>query len=129
MGDSALFTEPLTVAEVLEHMRAAVEAYGADYRDPVNKFMASNDVDDCQYLYPNGKRCIIGEVVWRARGVQIPPTAGNVEHLLMVKLILVDDEAAMDLLLTAQHYQDEGERWGQVLVEAEGTLEAGDRDG
>lgn len=120
-----LFTEPLTAAEVLEHMRAAVEAYGAEYRDPAGAGRLPYK-EECQYIYDDGKRCIVGEVVWRARGVQVPANAGSADGLIKDGVLPVADDDARRLIALAQGQQDDGHPWGGVL---ELVIEAGDCDG
>lgn len=109
-----LFTDPLTRDEVAAHMRAAVDAYGADYCDPVGLGHVP-ELDECQYLYDDGRRCIVGEVVWRARGVQIPANAGSAYVLMENEVVPVAGDEVMDLLRKAQGLQDDGKPWGTVF--------------
>jgi hypothetical protein len=119
-----LYTEPITADEVIQALRELVHdpdtRYGPDYADPNGGSNAS-----CRYYYPDtGLRCIAGEIIYRLRQVQIPAHYDDTSIHALTDHLLPATSAARHLLQRAQHLQDRGMVWGDVLTSVVASFEA-----
>lgn len=115
-------TYHLSGPEAKYQLQRAVEAHGSDFVYPDewrNNSGRDLNIGMCQYVHEGQPACIVGQV-FAQLGHDVtklddcfsePRTAGRRLGIEM------DDEAAM-VLWTAQDKQDEGETWGNAVLDA-----------